>query len=294
LAHDRSAKIFRQLQKQFSSLNETNPERLEVISFEDVRLAHDLDFLSRLLDPQFVDAEIKHCYEIKELNSNPSKQLSQMPQDVLVQCRGTYEAIKKALTHDCAFFLGGGMHHAMSFAGRGFCLLNDVVIAARKAQQDLAVRKVLVLDVDAHKGDGTAQICYGDDSIFTMSLHMKNGWPLDGSLGSGPWELPSNLDIEFGSNEESEYLERLDAGLNEVLKESFDLAIIVLGADAWEQDELPSAHAIRLTTEQMLARDQLIESKLSKEKISRAYVMGGGYGQNAHIPYVNFLATLLD
>ncbi len=293
LKHDRSNKIFHALKKQFPALKETNPENLPDISFDDLRLAHDLDFIARLFDPSLVAHEIKCCYEYEQLLS-AVKNIDEMPADVITQCRGTYASIQKALDQGSSFFLGGGMHHAMSFAGRGFCLLNDIVIGARKAQRELGVSRVLIIDVDAHKGDGTAQILQRDDSIFTLSIHMKNGWPLDGSLGSGPWELPSDLDIELLPNQESQYLELLESGLKQTLKQPFDLGIIVLGADAWENDELPSASGIKLSDKQMLKRDQLIEKSLSSLNIPRAYVMGGGYGQHAHIPYVNFLSELLD
>tara|TARA_R110000868_G_scaffold204946_1_gene453117 strand:- start:9406 stop:10326 length:921 start_codon:yes stop_codon:yes gene_type:complete len=293
LKHDRSNKIFSALKKQFPKLTQTNPNDLPEISFDDLRLVHDLDFIARLFDASLVAHEVESCYEFQELLP-ATKNINEMPADVITQCRGTYAAIKKAIKNDCSFFLGGGMHHAMSFAGRGFCLLNDIVIGARKAQHELGVSRVLIIDVDAHKGDGTAQILQSDDSIFTLSIHMKNGWPLDGSLGPGPWQLPSDLDIELLAGQESQYLEQLKMGLDQALKNQFDLAIIVLGADAWEKDELPSASGLRLSEKQMLERDQLIEQSLKTLNIPRAYVMGGGYGENAHIPYVNFLTKLID
>src|SRR5690606_1391101 len=154
--------------------------------------------------------------------------------DVLNQCRGSVQAAKQAMETGFAFFLGGGMHHAMSFAGRGFCLLNDVVLAARVAQHAYGAKKVLIIDVDAHKGDGTAQITQHDSSITTISLHMEKGWPLDGSLGDGPWLIPSDFDIGFNVGEEGLYLRKLEQILNEIDLKSFDLALVVLGSDAWE------------------------------------------------------------
>src|SRR5690606_35847782 len=124
-----------------------------------------------------------------------------MPEDVLFQCRGTLAAAFHAHSHGRAFFLGGGMHHAMSFAGRGFCLLNDIVLTLRKMQQSKLIKRALVIDVDAHKGDGTAQITAHDSSIVTMSMHMAKGWPIDGSLGPGPWDIPSDFDIPVRSEE---------------------------------------------------------------------------------------------
>ena len=72
------------------------------------------------------------------------------------------------------------MHHAQRAYGDGFCIVNDIVIAIRKLQAEGLVRTAWVIDIDAHKGDGTAAITLGDDSIITLSIHMAQGWPLDG------------------------------------------------------------------------------------------------------------------
>lgn len=290
LAKDRSTAAFDTLSKQIANLKPVDLKILPNLQWQDIRIVHDLDFISRLLDPELSVREVESCYELKSYGKIAGeKPLSEMPHDVLSQCRGSIYAAKVALEHGFAFFLGGGMHHAMSFAGRGFCLLNDVVLAARVAQQVYGAKKVLIIDVDAHKGDGTAQITQHDSSITTVSLHMEKGWPLDGSLGDGPWLIPSDFDIPIAMGEESRYLEKLKSVLEQLDLRSFDLAIMVLGSDAWEHDALPSSAGIKLTSEQMLARDKLIDKTLEVAGVARSYVMGGGYGPRAHEPYVNFL-----
>lgn len=276
------------------SLVEYSLADLPQLSWQDVSLTHDLDFIARLLDHELCVAEIEHCYELKHypLLAGQWQPLQLMAEDVLTQCRGTLASCLHALKNGSAFFLGGGMHHAMRFAGRGFCLLNDIVISARLLQRDYGVGRILVIDVDAHKGDGTAQITNGDDSIKTLSLHMANGWPLDGSLGEGPWDIPSDYDIGFKPGEETTYLTKLESALG-TMADDIDFAIVVLGADAWEHDELPSSNGIKLTCDQMLARDLLIENTLEQRKIPHAYVMGGGYGSRAHEPYVKFIQEFL-
>lgn len=294
---DRSQKVFTQLKQSFPKLEPIDPATLPKLSWEDVKLAHDLDFISRLLDKSLCVQEILKCYEIEPsdlIGSEIKKPLWQMAEDVLFQCRGTYHAALKALEQECTFFLGGGMHHAMRFSGRGFCLLHDVMIAIRKLQLEHGIKRCLIIDVDAHKGDGSAQIALNDDSIFTLSLHMKNAWPIDGSLGPGPWDLPSDLDIEFAQHEEHLYLKRLDEALAQIDLSRFDFAFVVLGADVWEHDELKSTQSLELTSEQVLERDQLIEKRLAASKVKRTYVMGGGYGERAFEPYVNFLKTLIN
>ena len=76
-----------------------------------------------------------------------------------------------------------------------FVLINDAIIAIRKLQRERIIKSAWVIDVDVHKGDGTAEMSHGDDSIITMSVHMKNGWPLD--MGKRPWQIPSDLDVEL-------------------------------------------------------------------------------------------------
>lgn len=290
LAKDRSTLAFEALRREISTLTPIDLKLLPNLQWADIRIVHDLDFITRLIDPDLCEREIEECYELKSYGKNVGRRpLNEIPVDVLQQCRGSVYAAKLALENDFAFFLGGGMHHAMSFAGRGFCLLNDVVLAARIAQQTYGAKRILIIDVDAHKGDGTAQITQHDSSIVTVSVHMEKGWPLDGSLGDGPWLIPSDYDIPVAMGEESSYLEKLASVLEEVDLSHFDLAITVLGSDAWEHDALPSSAGIKLTSEQMLARDKLIDTTLKAAGVARAYVMGGGYGPRAHEPYVNFL-----
>lgn len=297
LKFDRSSQVFFELKSQCRELAPINFDHLPKLNWGDMRLAHDLDYIARLTDKELCRSEILNCYEtsLEELIlKKDNRALEQMPQDVLDQCRGTYHSALYALENECSFFLGGGMHHAMSFAGRGFCLLNDLVVGARKLQQDHKVKKILIIDVDAHKGDGSAQICQHDQSIYTLSLHMKNSWPIDGSLGPGPWDIPSDKDIEFEVNEENNYCERLKQALDNLNGENFDFTFVVLGADVWEFDQLPSTQSMKLSLEQILERDQIIETYLSKQKIPRTYVMGGGYGERAYEPYVNFIKKLID
>lgn len=294
LVADRSQLLWSDLLHLSPELREFDLKLLPIISWQDVMRAHDLDYVARLLDQDLCSFEVAQCFELNLYPLQKAKRpLSEMPQDVLRQCAGTLAASEIALKDGFAFYLGGGMHHAMRFAGRGFCLLNDIVIAARRLQNEGKIKRALVIDVDAHKGDGTAQIAHGDESITTLSVHMAKGWPLDGSLGSGPWDIPSDIDVALDLNQEDQYLARLQESLNRLNLQNYDLAFVVLGSDAWESDELPSSAGIKLSTKQMKERDELIEKTLSFVNLPRVYLMGGGYGPHAHKPYVNFLVDKL-
>lgn len=273
--------------------------------------AHTEDYLGKLFGPpEVIIQAVSDTFELVDKAGNyhrydPSqatRSLEHLVDQVLLQIKGTLSAVKEALTSGDCFYLGGGYHHAMSFAGRGFCLINDVVIAARWAQRDLGVKRVWIIDVDAHKGDGTAEITKGDPSIRTLSIHMETGWPLDSdrfdhSGNLNPWFIESDVEIGIGIGEEDRYLQRLSDGLSELeaLDEGKpDLAIVVQGSDPYEKDELPSSNQLRLTREQLLQRDLLVYEFLKQRSIPQAYVMAGGYGAHSYEIYCQFLDRVIS
>ena len=191
------------------------------------------------------------------------------------------------------------MHHAQKEYGAGFCLVNDLVTALRRLQAETRIRSAWVIDVDAHKGDGTAALTAGDDSIATLSIHMAAGWPLDqperdADGRPNPSFIPSTVDIPIAAGEEPVYNRRLREGLARLAETGRpDLALVVCGADPYELDELPSTAGLKLSLEQLLERDQLVYSFLKTRKIPGAWVMAGGYGRNSWRVYTQFLEWAL-
>jgi len=174
------------------------------------------------------------------------------------------------------------------------------VIAARKLQAENLVRRIWIIDVDAHKGDGTAALTAGDSTIRTLSIHMAAGWPLDGTpapednRGTNPVLIPSDIDIPIQPGEEAEYLPRLAKGLSQLAEfERAELAIVVCGADPYEKDELPSARYLNLSLAGMLQRDRLVYRFLKAHDLPGAYLMAGGYGEHAWRVYAQFLLWAL-
>jgi len=213
---------------------------------------------------------------------------------------------------DFCFYLGGGQHHARYDTGSGFCVLNDVILAARKIQVEGRAGLIWIVDVDAHKGDGSAELVKfsrdrgetftgKDPEIITLSVHMANGWPLDpqslaeAEQGRAPL-VESDIDIPVAQGEEAFYLPRLTEGLAELERRSGGrkpgLVIVVDGVDVYEKDGLPSTSLIALSEEQCFARDRLIFSFLQDRRIPSAWLMAGGYGDNAWKPTANFLSSL--
>jgi acetoin utilization deacetylase AcuC-like enzyme len=276
----------------------------EPVLREDLIRAHSPDYVQRLFSSA-LEAEIVRTYELVDADGkyhryDPAtavRPLAAMLDRVLVRVGGTTQTCRTALQTGFCYYFGGGAHHAQKDHGKGFCLVNDLVIALRKLQAEGLIRSAWVVDVDAHKGDGTAAITHGDASIATLSIHMASGWPLDEpevdpSGRPNPSFIPSTIDIGIEAGEDDQYVPRLRDGL-ERLPGRPDLALVVSGADPYELDELPSTAKLRLTLAQLMQRDRLVYDFLSSRRIPAAYVMAGGYGRNTWRVYTQFLEWVL-
>ncbi|HHP7234418.1 MAG TPA: histone deacetylase [Desulfobacterales bacterium] len=281
------------------------PQRLQR---EDLVRVHSPSYVDRLFSAD-LEQEVVKTFELIDAQGryyryDPSQ--AQLPMQVLFErildrVAGSWQCAKIALKTGFCFYFGGGMHHAQKDFGNGFCLLNDIVVAVRKLQADGDIQTAWIIDVDAHKGDGTAALTAGDATITTMSVHMARSWPLDGperdSTGRlNPSFIPSDIDVPVGPGEEEHYLDRLEAALHSLTEfDHPDMAMVVSGADPFEKDELPSTQELRLTLAQMEARDRMIYRFLKQRRIPAAYLMSGGYGESAWEPYTRFLTwALLD
>ncbi len=282
---------------------------LPEINAEDLLRAHDAAYVQAFLSDA-PEAALMETYELLDEQGrynryDPAKAvrpLRELVATALEHVAGTAACAELALEHGFCHFLGGGMHHAMRALGRGFCPINDVVVAARRLQSQDRSRLVWVIDTDAHKGDGTAEITLGDESILCLSIHMAKGWPLDTQPLDGAGNLkhqffPSDVDIPIPQGGEAHYLPALEHGLLLLERLSAgrrpDLALVVGGADPYELDELPSSAPLRLTLEQMRERDLLVYRFLVGQGVPQAWVMAGGYGRESWRVYAQFLAQVL-
>ena len=282
------------------------PSREGGISQEDVLRAHTPEYVRRLFE-QNTEAEIISTYELIAADGSyhrydPERArgpLRGVLDRALARVSGTYQCCEHALDTGFCFYLGGGMHHAHPDQGKGFCLVNDIVISLRRLQAEGRIQRAWVIDVDAHKGDGTAAMTREDPSIVTLSVHMAEGWPLDEDkvLPDGspnPSFVPSDLDIPIGSGQEAKYQRALLDGLRHLEKYPRpDLALVVQGADPFELDELQSTARIKLTLDQLLKRDQSIFTFLQERNIPQACLMAGGYGRETWRVYTQFLEWAL-
>jgi acetoin utilization deacetylase AcuC-like enzyme len=261
--------------------------------------------VSRLFSNQLED-ELLSIYELIDADGRYHRyrpQAARLPlprlfERILERAAGTVECCRLALENGFCFVFGGGMHHAHSGYGSGFCPVNDIVIAVRKLQAEQRIRRAWIIDIDAHKGDGTADLTQGDPSIQTLSIHMASGWPLDGDPAdsdgttSGAF-VRSDIDIPIEAGQEGRYLAELRQGLHALASSPTDLAIVVSGADPYVHDALPSTRPLRLTLSQMASRDRWVYRFLMDRRVPAAYLMAGGYGERSWEVYAQFLEWVL-
>ena len=184
----------------------------------------------------------------------------------------TLAAARVALERGVAVNLAGGTHHAFADRGSGFCVFNDVAVAARTLCSEGAISRALVIDTDVHQGDGTAAIFSDDRQVFTLSIHGRKNFPFRKEV--------SDLDVplEDGTGD-IEYLARLDDALDEAFERSgdggrLDLVFHLAGADAYEGDKLGR---LSLSQAGLRERDRRIYEICHRKELPVAVVMGGGY-----------------
>lgn len=188
-------------------------------------------------------------------------------------------AARAALLEGVAANMAGGTHHAFADRGSGYCVFNDVAVAARLLQAEWhrlhrQLLRVLVIDLDVHQGNGTAAIFQGDPSVFTFSMHGAKNFPAR--------KEASDLDVEQADGcGDAEYLAALEAALDSIWTRHGQhppgLVFYLAGADPHEGDRLGR---LKLTTAGMLARDRLVLDALQARRIPVALSMAGGYGHD--------------
>ncbi|WP_070967655.1 histone deacetylase family protein [Vibrio sonorensis] len=186
----------------------------------------------------------------------------------LTSAGGTCETVKQAIKHGLAIHLSGGYHHAHHDFGSGFCLFNDLVLAAHQALKHEDIEKVLIVDVDVHHGDGTATLCHGRDDIVTLSVHCDKNFPAR--------KPDSDMDIALSRNtSDEEYLSSYKSVLQMALRiHQPDLIIYDAGVDIHSDDELGY---FNVSQEGIFQRDHDTLQLASELELPVACVVGGGY-----------------
>lgn len=180
----------------------------------------------------------------------------------------TQAAARAALAEGCSANLAGGTHHAFADRGEGFCVFNDVAVAARTLLGERRARHVAIVDCDVHQGNGTAAIFHNDPAVFTFSIHGARNFPFRKEL--------SDLDVELddGTGDEP-YLELLAHSLETMLeRRTPDVVFYLAGADPYEGDRLGR---LKLTIDGLRRRDELVLARCRSAGIPVVITMSGGY-----------------
>ena len=228
-------------------------------SATDILLTHELAYFQRLIHQQLTASEQR------VIGFPQSEQLTNRE---LIITQGTIDCALFALEHGCAMNVAGGTHHAFADRGEGFCLLNDMAVAANYLlHRDLA-KKILIIDLDVHQGNGTAKLMENVDQVFTFSVHGKNNYPFR--------KEKSNLDIglEDGATG-AEYLDMLVSILpNLIVSVQPDFVFYLAGVDVLATDKLGK---FKLSIEDCKQRDKFVLDLVHKHQIPVTVALGGGY-----------------
>ena len=183
---------------------------------------------------------------------------------------GTVLASKLALDSKLACNTAGGSHHATFDYGAGYCVFNDVAVAANYLKNKGYAKKILILDLDVHQGNGNSEIFKNDNDVFTFSMHCASNYPAKKSK--------SDVDIELNDNmEDKEYLNVLNDSLKQLNQISFNYVFYVAGVDIHHEDRLGK---LKISDEGINKRDQIVIEHFYSKNIPLCGVLGGGYNKS--------------
>ena len=188
----------------------------------------------------------------------------------LVATGGTVLASKLAINNGLACNTAGGSHHANFDGGAGYCVFNDVAVAAHYLLDRGLACRILVVDLDVHQGNGNADIFRNNKNVFTFSMHSKSNYPAKKSV--------SNLDVELEDNiEDKEYIKILKFYLNQLNEENFDYVFYIAGVDIHFNDRLGK---LNISDEGIKERDEIVTQNFFSRGIPLCGVLGGGYNKD--------------
>jgi acetoin utilization deacetylase AcuC-like enzyme len=191
----------------------------------------------------------------------------------VVIMNGTVEATRYAFAHGIAMNIAGGTHHAYSDRGEGFCLLNDQAVAANFLKEHHLAQRILIVDLDVHQGNGTAEIFQHDEQVFTFSMHGAKNYPMHKEKSDVDIGLPDGI-------EDGEYLKILQYHLSAIM-DSFepDFVFYQSGVDVLATDKLGR---LALSMAGCKERDRAVLQLCKQNRIPLVVSMGGGYSEKIH------------
>jgi len=217
---------------------------------------------------------IKHVKN-KTLDQNIVKKIGfplveSVIQRSLVATGGTVLASKLAINYGVACNTAGGSHHANFEGGAGYCVFNDVAVAAQYLLDRGLAGKILIVDLDVHQGNGSADIFKDNKNVFTFSMHSKTNYPAKKSI--------SDLDVELDDNmKDEQYLKLLKFYLNHLNEENFDFVFYIAGVDIHLNDRLGK---LKISDNGIKKRDEIVTENFFSKGVPLCGVLGGGYNKD--------------
>ena len=235
------------------------PDKADV---KDIYRAHSKDYVDRFLNSNLSDKEIR------EIGLKPWS--SAIVDRTMFLTGGSLKALEEINDGlPVSSNLGGGTHHAHKDKGSGFCIFNDLAICALKAINHYNFKKVLIIDLDVHQGDGTASILKNIDEIFTFSMHCQKNYPF--------LKQKSNLDVPLNEGlKDKDYIEILKKSLSKLESIESDIIFFQAGVDTLKEDRYGK---LDLSLEGLTLRNELIYEFSKKRKNPVIIFMGGGYSK---------------
>lgn len=234
----------------------------QVLELEVVKQTHSSDYVDALVSGDIAAAKMRR------IGFPWSEQLITR---TLTSAAGTVLAMEKALETGRAIHLSGGYHHAHADFGSGFCLFNDLVIAAQQALERDEIGTVLIVDSDVHHGDGTATLCGNNPDIISLSFHCEKNFPAR--------KPASDLDVPLAiGTQDDEFLNSFEQVVRMAINlHQPDMIIYDAGVDIHQSDELGY---LSISAQGILHRDKLLFEIASQAGLPVATVVGGGYRTN--------------
>jgi len=224
-----------------------------------ILLTHDKDYLNKLI------TQTLSASEQRKIGFPQSPQLTHRE---LMITQGTIDCCMYAVEYGVSLNIAGGTHHAFADRGEGFCLLNDMAVAANYLLKENKARKILIIDLDVHQGNGTAKLFEKNDAVFTFSMHGAHNYPFH--------KEHSDLDLPLKDGTDgTTYLSLLRETLPHLVKTvQPDFAFYLSGVDILETDKFGK---LKVTLEECRQRDEFVFHTLRTNNIPVTVAMGGGY-----------------
>jgi len=232
----------------------------DAISWDDLRLVHDAAYIDAVAGGTLsADMQRRIGFPWSPMMVERSRR----------SAGATLAAAREAMAGGAvAANLAGGTHHAFRDRGEGYCVFNDIAVAAAVLLRDRAIAKAVVVDLDVHQGNGTAAIFRDEPAVFTLSMHGEKNFPFRKEV--------SDLDVVFADGAgDDEYLAAVEAHVPRALDEQRpDIVFYLAGADPYEGDRLGR---LKLTIDGLRERDRRVFAACRERQVPAVVAMGGGY-----------------